>query len=85
MKTLNNPRFMWGCLPDDQRKLKFLDGMKEHWPKDAPSEGDTLVLPFIVDAVTMQPVPVTVVQTQLRQDEHGHLLVAVVTRSGQTH
>lgn len=85
MKKLKNPRFMWGCLPSDQNKLMFLEGMKEHWPKDVPAEGDKLLLPFIVDPSSRKPVEVTVVQAQLRQDAQGDLLVAVVAPVGQMH
>lgn len=85
MKKLRNPRLMWGCPPSEQQALKFLDGMKEHWPRVAPSEGDTVLLPFIVDAATNLPIRVTVVQTQLRQDAAGDLLVVVVARADHRH
>lgn len=53
-------RLNWGIESAYAGQLEMLTGMQQHWPKQRPNEGDVLTLPFIVDPVSRQPVPVQV-------------------------
>ena len=81
---LINPRVMWGCLPQDQTRLHFVEGAGKKVPT-LPHEGEVITLPFIQDPQTRQPVPVRVVEIQTRTDQIGHILVVVVARADQDH
>lgn len=83
-QLLINPRVKWACLASDAAKLHFVEGHAGKPPK-LPHENDVLTLPFILDALTGQPVPVRVVEIQTHRDQVGHIQVVVVTPASAGH
>lgn len=83
-ELLINPHVKWATTASEAGRLKFLDGHGDKWPK-LPHEGDVLTLPFIVDPLTGNPVPVRVVLLKKSRHIWGHQIVVVVMRSGQNH
>lgn len=83
-QLLINPTVKWACPAGDVGKLHFVEGYKGEVPK-FPHENDVLTVPFILDAVTRQPVPVRVVQIQTHQGPVGHIQVVVVTPASAGH
>jgi hypothetical protein len=57
----SNAVVRYAVHPAEQGAIEYIDGMQQHWPP-LPHEGDTLTVPFLVDPVTRQPIPVRVAQ-----------------------
>lgn len=72
------PEVKWVLHPADGGRLVKLDvpAREQH----VPAEGDVIVRPFLVDAATMRPTPVRVVQ-RLEWHHSGSPSFVVVVRS----
>lgn len=71
------PEVKWVLHPADAGRLVQLDlpAREQH----VPAEGDVIVRPFLVDAATMRPIPVRVVQ-RLEWHHSGNASFVVVVR-----
>ncbi|HEY0887833.1 MAG TPA: hypothetical protein VGE20_21240 [Ramlibacter sp.] len=71
------PQVKWVLHPADGGRLVKLDvpAREQH----VPAEGDVIVRPFLVDAATMRPIPVRVVQ-RLEWHHSGNASFVVVVR-----
>lgn len=74
------PQVKWVLHPADGGRLLKLDlpGREQH----VPAEGDVIVRPFLVDAATLRPVPVRVVQRLEWHHSGGPSFVVVVRSNG---
>lgn len=72
------PEVKWVLHPADSGRLAKLDvpSREQH----VPAEGDVIVRPFLVDAATMRPIPVRVVQ-RVEWHHSGSASFVVVVRS----
>lgn len=71
------PQVKWVLHPADGGRLVKLDVLTRE--QRVPAEGDVIVRPFLVDAATMRPIPVRVVQ-RLEWHHSGNASFVVVVR-----
>lgn len=71
------PEVKWVLHPADVGRLVKLDVIARE--QQVPAEGDVIVRPFLVDAATMRPIPVRVVQ-RLEWHHSGNASFVVVVR-----
>lgn len=71
------PEVKWVLHPADAGRLVKLDVVARE--QHVPAEGDVIVRPFLVDAATMRPTPVRVVQ-RLEWHHSGIASFVVVVR-----
>lgn len=83
-EVLINPEMRWACVASDIAKLKFIEGMGQHWPT-LPKVNEVLRLPFIVSPETLQPVPVVVVEIHKQWGTTGHVMTVVVAAADLQH
>lgn len=74
------PDVKWVLHPADSGRVVKLDVPGSEQP--VPSEGDVIVRPFLVDAATMRPVAVRVVQRLEWHHSGSASFVVVVRRHG---
>ncbi len=77
---LINPALKWAVHPADQGRLKFIEGLGG--PQKVPEENELITRPFLVDPMTLQPVPVRVahVLTLWDSTRNAHTVAVVVAR-----
>lgn len=74
------PEVKWVLHPADSGRLVKLDAIARE--RHLPAEGDVIERPFLVDAATLRPVPVRVVQRLEWHHSGSPSFVVVVRREG---